>query len=119
MRFYLGTHRPNWLAVTDVPLFVSNRVLQDRRSLPVARGRWVLDGGGYSELSLYGEWRASSARAAAIGPPRCGQCGRATELRRWCGRCCRALCAWCGPVCRGCICTEGSDGFDDGSHVGR
>ena len=30
------------------------------KTLPRARGRWALDSGGFSELSLYGEWRTSA-----------------------------------------------------------
>lgn len=60
MEFWLGTHRPNWLEKTDVPLMVSHRTLGPRKSLPAARGRWVLDSGGFSELSLFGEWRTSA-----------------------------------------------------------
>lgn len=56
MRFYLGTHMPHWLTLTDVPLFVSHRRLRRRRSLPEARGAWALDSGGFTELSLYGRW---------------------------------------------------------------
>jgi hypothetical protein len=59
MKFYLGTHRPNWLAQTDAPLFVSRRWLADRKTLPRAQGRWVLDSGGFTELNLYGEWRTT------------------------------------------------------------
>jgi hypothetical protein len=57
VRFYLGTHIPNWLTETDVPLFVSRRRLTHRRTLPVAVGPWALDSGGFTELSLYGHWR--------------------------------------------------------------
>jgi hypothetical protein len=57
MKFYLGTHRDGWLKHADVPLFISNRVLKDRKTLPVAVTNWALDSGGFSELSLYGEWR--------------------------------------------------------------
>ena len=56
MRFYLGTHMPHWLARTSVPLFVSHRRLQKRRTLPVALGPWALDSGGFTELSMFGEW---------------------------------------------------------------
>lgn len=63
--FYLGTHMPNWLESPalprDVNLFVSHRRLASRRSLPKARVGWALDSGGFSELSLYGEWRTSPA----------------------------------------------------------
>jgi hypothetical protein len=61
--FYLGTHMPNWLAVDGLPLdlclFVSHRRLAGRKTLPKARMHWALDSGGFSELSLYGEWRAT------------------------------------------------------------
>lgn len=59
MRFYLGTHMTNWLAETDVPLFVSHRRLAPRRSLPRAAGRWALDSGGFTELSMHGRWMTS------------------------------------------------------------
>jgi hypothetical protein len=61
LRFYLGTHRPNWLwTVTDVPLFISHRVLRDRkRTFPRATTSWALDSGGFTELNLYGEWRTT------------------------------------------------------------
>ncbi|WP_405743199.1 hypothetical protein OG422_14415 [Streptomyces sp. NBC_01525] len=56
MRFFLGTHQPNWLALTTAPLFVSDRRLRGRRSLPDARGSWALDSGGFTELQQYGSW---------------------------------------------------------------
>lgn len=34
-----------------MPLFVSRRVLEERRTLPKATGRWVLDSGGYTQLA--------------------------------------------------------------------
>lgn len=60
-RFFLGTHMPSWLAKTDVPLFVSHRRLQGRKTLPEALGPWALDSGGFTELSMFGEWRTRSA----------------------------------------------------------
>lgn len=59
MIFWLGTHQPNRLERTDVPLFVSAVRLRRRKSLPVAKGEWRLDSGGFSELSLHGEWTAT------------------------------------------------------------
>ena len=56
---------PNWLARTDVDLFVSNRRLQGRRSYPRALGQWALDSGGFSELSLFGRWETSPERYVA------------------------------------------------------
>lgn len=57
MKFYLGTHKPGWLARLEVPLFVSHRRLDERATLPRARTSWALDSGGFSELSMFGEWR--------------------------------------------------------------
>jgi hypothetical protein len=58
MRFYLGTHQPAWLARNlGVPLLVSHRRLVGRRSLPRATDPFAVDSGGFSELSLYGQWR--------------------------------------------------------------
>lgn len=54
--FFLGTHHAAWLGKTDVPLFVSRRSLQGRRTLPRARGRWALDSAAFTELSLHGRW---------------------------------------------------------------
>lgn len=58
--FYLGSHQPNWLATSGVPLFVSHRRLAGRKSLPRAIAGWALDSGGFSELSLFGEWRTTA-----------------------------------------------------------
>lgn len=45
---------------TEVPLFISRRRLARRSGrLPVAICKWGLDSGGFSELSMYGEWRTS------------------------------------------------------------
>jgi hypothetical protein len=63
--FYLGTHQPHWLGRTDVPLFVSRRTLAPRRRMPRARGRWALDSGGFTELSMYGRWETSAAQYVA------------------------------------------------------
>lgn len=60
MRFYLGTHRPNWLGRAAVPLFLSHRTLKGRKTLPRAAAPWALDSGGFTELSTYGEWRTSA-----------------------------------------------------------
>jgi hypothetical protein len=61
MKFYLGTHQPAWLARDlGVPLFVSHRRLAGRRTLPRATGPWALDSGGFTELSMYGQWRTDA-----------------------------------------------------------
>lgn len=59
MHFWLGTHETSWLARVDVPLFVSHRRLALRQRLPRARSPWALDSGGFTELSMHGEWRTT------------------------------------------------------------
>ncbi len=56
MRFYLGTHKPHWLALVDFSLMVSHRTLAQRRTLPRARAPWALDSGGFTEIATYGRW---------------------------------------------------------------
>lgn len=58
LRFYLGTHQPGWLVRTAVPLFISDVRLGRYRTLPRAVGRWSLDSGGFSMLSMHGSWSA-------------------------------------------------------------
>jgi hypothetical protein len=56
MKFLLGTHRPHWLALLDVPLFVSDRTLRRYKTLPVASCDWACDSGGFTQLSRCGTW---------------------------------------------------------------
>lgn len=63
MRFYLGTHRPHWLGLTDVPLFISRRRLENRSTFPRALGPWALDSGGFTELRD-GGWSISPEQYA-------------------------------------------------------
>lgn len=65
MKFYLGSHRSNWLERLDVPLFVSHRQLRDRTRLPRARNEWALDSGGFTELNLLGRWETTEAEYVA------------------------------------------------------
>lgn len=58
MRFYIGTHIPTWLRRADFPLFVSHRRLRMYAKRP-ATTDWALDSGGFTELSMYGEWRTT------------------------------------------------------------
>lgn len=64
--FFLGTHHASWLTRTDVPLFISRRALDGRTTLPRARGRWALDSGGFTELSLHGRWTVEPRRYAEL-----------------------------------------------------
>lgn len=63
MIVYLGTHHPGWIERVDVPLFVSHRRLlggeNPRKTLPRALGPVAIDSGGFTEISMYGEWRTS------------------------------------------------------------
>lgn len=62
MRFYTGTHMPNWLALIAHPLFVSRRTLARRRKLPRALGPWALDSGGFTQLAQFGAWEYTMRR---------------------------------------------------------
>lgn len=64
--FLLGTHHASWLARTDIPLFISRRVLDRRTTLPRARGVWALDSGGFSELSIHGRWTVAPRSYAEL-----------------------------------------------------
>jgi hypothetical protein len=59
-RFWLGTHCPEWLERSDVPLFISfGRIARVRRKrlAPVrARGPYAWDSRGFTELSTHGAW---------------------------------------------------------------
>ncbi len=65
LTFYLGTHEPAWLGRLSIPLFVSHRRLARYRKLPVARCRWALDSGAFSELAAYGRWTLTPEEYAA------------------------------------------------------
>lgn len=57
---YLGTHRPAWLwnPAAAMPLCVSRRTLgmTNADSLRPALCSWMLDSGGFTELSMHGQW---------------------------------------------------------------
>lgn len=57
MDFWLGTHEEAWLANAGVPLMVSRARLSRRKNVyPRAIAPWVLDSGGFTELSLRSKW---------------------------------------------------------------
>jgi hypothetical protein len=73
--FYLGIHRPNWLAdprVAEVPVFISRRTFLDRRTgeyrrtFPKAVGRYAVDSGGFTELQQFGRWTISAEQYVAF-----------------------------------------------------
>jgi hypothetical protein len=76
MDFYLGTHHPHWLRQLSVPLMVSRRRLSPYKSLPVANAGWMLDSGGFSELSMFGEWTVSERQYASEVTRYADQIGR-------------------------------------------
>lgn len=63
--FYLGVHRPNWLPLIDVPLFISRRVFPVG-TFPRAVGPYAIDSGGFTELQKYGEWTLSAEEYVAF-----------------------------------------------------
>lgn len=66
--FWLGTHKAGWLGREDfagVPLMLSHNQLRHRASMPKACTRWMLDSGGFSQLSQYGPWPDGSAEPYA------------------------------------------------------
>jgi hypothetical protein len=64
-RFWLGTHMPSWLRLTDVPLFISRNRLTRYKTLPRAIGPWALDSGGFTELQRHGRWTVSPEQYVA------------------------------------------------------
>ena len=73
---YLGTHHPGWLGRVDVPLCVSHRQLRKRQGMPRASARWVLDSGGFSELTMYGRWETSAGDYVTAVRRYVGEVGR-------------------------------------------
>ena len=65
MKFYLGSHFPAWLARVEVPLFISDVRIRDRKTFPRALTEWALDSGGFSEVSKHGGWTTSAKDYAA------------------------------------------------------
>jgi hypothetical protein len=65
-RFWLGSHHATqrWFSL-GVPLFVSRRVLTGRVRLPQAATEWALDSGGFTELSMFGEWQTTESQYVA------------------------------------------------------
>lgn len=54
--FWLGTDMPGWLTTSPVPVMVSRRRLATYKRLPQAAHPWFLDSGGFTELSMHGQW---------------------------------------------------------------
>jgi len=59
--FYVGTNNPSWLwnKPNQHPLFVSVRRINGYKTLKQANTAWCLDSGGFTELSMFDEWRTT------------------------------------------------------------
>lgn len=66
MLFYLGVHRPQWLAEAGVPLFLSYATMKTVKALPRAIDRWALDSGAWSQMAKGGWDVTAKTYAAAI-----------------------------------------------------
>jgi len=66
-RVWLTTHEPSWLWERGVPdLMLSRRRLERVKRWRPALADWVLDSGGFTELSMFGRWSISSATYVAF-----------------------------------------------------
>lgn len=74
MLFYLGVHRPAWLAQAGVPLFLSYSTMKTVRALPRALDRWALDSGAYTEMR-HGGWTVPAKTYAAAVNRYSAECG--------------------------------------------
>jgi hypothetical protein len=63
MQFFLGSHRPSWLAMQGPALMVSLNTMP-RYRFPRAIVPWMLDSGGFTELQQHGRWRTSAEQHA-------------------------------------------------------
>lgn len=66
MDFYLGLHKPFQARYIDEPVFISVRRLKDRVSRIEIDQEWMMDSGGFTELSLHGEYRMTAQEYADI-----------------------------------------------------
>lgn len=58
MKFYLGTHMPDWPQAVNIPWFISvSRVIN--RVKPVMGLDWIMDSGGFTQIGSYGEYTIS------------------------------------------------------------
>lgn len=62
----IGSHRPSWLTYVDRPELMVSRNTMPTHRLPRAASPWVLDSGGFTELSMHGEWRMGTREYAAL-----------------------------------------------------
>lgn len=65
MDFWTGAPEPVWLARSAHPWMVSRRRFLRQKSHRASIGRWVLDSGGFTEVSQHGTWRTAPEEFAA------------------------------------------------------
>lgn len=61
----IGSGAPTWLAIPERPPLMVSRRKMPKRKLPRASSSWVLDSGGFVELSINGGWSISAAEYVA------------------------------------------------------
>jgi hypothetical protein len=68
VKLYLGTHMPAWLWRLTPPLCIARQRLEKRKlaNLQPVVGRWMLDSGGFTELSKHGRWTWTAQRYAEL-----------------------------------------------------
>jgi len=67
MKFYLGIQRSSWANRIDIPFMISAKAMVTSRYSRTVYGEdWLLDSGGFTELSKYGEYRISSSKYLEI-----------------------------------------------------
>ncbi len=64
--FYLGAHRPNWIAKTDVPLFLTHSILSSVRTLPEATAPIAIDSNAFTMLKAHGSWQVNPHEYVAV-----------------------------------------------------
>jgi len=59
--FYVGTNNPSWLwgKPSQHPLFISVRRINKYKKLKKTNVSWCLDSGGFTELTMFNEWRTT------------------------------------------------------------
>lgn len=64
MIFYLGTHNPGFVNIVNIPWFVSVTTILNRRSK--LNGNWMLDSGGFTQISKYGQYKITEDEYLAV-----------------------------------------------------
>jgi hypothetical protein len=65
VKFYLGTHHPDWANIVNMSWFVSVERLKSRKS-PLTGQDWILDSGGFTQIAKHGSYQITAKRYAKI-----------------------------------------------------